>query len=60
MLRVTFPLGFVLTFRHKAYPEYKAQREETPEGIKFAVPYFDVADPRFLDLTVPGTVLYWL
>lgn len=27
------------TFRHKAYPEYKAQREETPEGIKFAVPY---------------------
>lgn len=26
------------TFRHKAYPEYKAQREETPEGIRFAVP----------------------
>ena len=27
------------TFRHEAYPEYKAQREETPEGIKFAMPY---------------------
>ena len=26
------------TFRHKAYPEYKAQREETPEAIRFAVP----------------------
>ncbi len=27
------------TFRHEAYPAYKAQREETPEGIRFAVPY---------------------
>jgi len=27
------------TFRHEAYPEYKAQREETPEGIRFAVPF---------------------
>ncbi len=27
------------TFRHEAYPEYKAQREETPEAIRFAVPY---------------------
>lgn len=26
------------TFRHELYPAYKAQREETPEGIKFAVP----------------------
>lgn len=26
------------TFRHKAYPEYKAQREETPEDIRRAVP----------------------
>lgn len=26
------------TFRHEAYPEYKAQREETPEGIRTAVP----------------------
>lgn len=27
------------TFRHEAYPPYKAQREETPEDIKFSVPY---------------------
>ncbi|MDO4511143.1 MAG: DNA polymerase I [Bacteroidales bacterium] len=27
------------TFRHEEYPEYKAQREATPEGIKVAVPY---------------------
>lgn len=27
------------TFRHELYPEYKAQREETPEAIRFAVPY---------------------
>ena len=27
------------TFRHEAYPPYKAQREATPESIKFAVPY---------------------
>ena len=27
------------TFRHEAYPLYKAQREETPEGIRFAVPF---------------------
>ena len=26
------------TFRHEAFPPYKAQREETPEGIRFAVP----------------------
>ena len=26
------------TFRHEAYPNYKAQREETPEAIRFAVP----------------------
>ena len=26
------------TFRHEIYPQYKAQREETPEGIRFAVP----------------------
>ena len=26
------------TFRHEAYKPYKAQREETPEAIKFAVP----------------------
>ena len=27
------------TFRHEIYPEYKAQREETPEDIRVAVPY---------------------
>ena len=27
------------TFRHEAYPEYKAQREATPEDIKWAVPH---------------------
>lgn len=27
------------TFRHEAYPEYKAQREATPESIRFAVPH---------------------
>lgn len=27
------------TFRHREYPEYKAQREATPEGIKLAVPF---------------------
>jgi DNA polymerase-1 len=27
------------TFRHEAFPPYKAQREATPEDIKLAVPY---------------------
>lgn len=27
------------TFRHEAYPEYKATRDATPEDIRFAVPY---------------------
>lgn len=27
------------TFRHEAYPEYKAQREKQPEDISLAVPY---------------------
>lgn len=26
------------TFRHKAYPPYKAQREESPEAIRFGTP----------------------
>ena len=30
------------TFRHEAYEQYKAQREETPEGIRAAVP--DIKD----------------
>ena len=35
-LGVAFDLG--KTFRHEAFPEYKAQREETPEDIRLAVP----------------------
>ena len=27
------------TFRHEAYEQYKAQRQETPEDIRYAVPY---------------------
>jgi len=27
------------TFRHREYPPYKAQREETPEAIRFGVPH---------------------
>lgn len=27
------------TFRHEAYEQYKAQREETPEDIRLSVPY---------------------
>ena len=27
------------TFRHEAFPDYKAQREATPEDIKLSVPY---------------------
>ena len=27
------------TFRHKEFPEYKAQREEQPEDIRVAIPY---------------------
>ena len=27
------------TFRHEIYPEYKANRDQTPEDIKIAVPY---------------------
>ena len=33
---VAFDLG--KTFRHDAFPQYKAQREETPEDIKLSVP----------------------
>lgn len=33
------------TFRHDAYPQYKAQREETPEDIKLSVPIIkDILD----------------
>lgn len=36
-LGVAFDLG--KTFRHEAFPPYKAQRDATPEDIKLAVPY---------------------
>lgn len=44
------------TFRHDAYPEYKAQREETPEAIRFAVPKIKeiLAAYRIPVLEVPG------
>ncbi len=29
----------VATFRHEEYAEYKAHRDETPEGIKVSIPY---------------------
>ena len=35
-LAVAFDLG--RTFRHDAFPAYKAQREETPEDIRLSVP----------------------
>ena len=44
------------TFRHEAYEQYKAQREETPEGIRTAVPYIkDIIHAyRIPILEVPG------
>jgi len=44
------------TFRHEMYPEYKAQREATPEGIKTAVPYIKkILDAyRIPIIEVPG------
>ena len=44
------------TFRHEAFPAYKAQREETPEGIRFAVPIIkDVLKAyRIPVIEVPG------
>ena len=44
------------TFRHEAFPEYKAQREETPEAIRFAVPIIKeiLAAYRIPVLEVPG------
>ena len=38
-LAVVFDVGSSSTLRHDYYPEYKANRDETPEGIKVAVPY---------------------
>lgn len=44
------------TFRHEAYPAYKAQREETPEAIRTAVPYIKkiLAAYRIPLLEAPG------
>ena len=44
------------TFRHEAYEQYKAQREETPEGIRTAVPYIKdiIRAYRIPILEIPG------
>ena len=44
------------TFRHEIYPEYKAQREETPEDIRIAVPYIKkiLEAYRIPVLEIPG------
>lgn len=44
------------TFRHEAYEEYKAQREETPEVIHWSVPYIKeiLAAYNIPILEVPG------
>ena len=44
------------TFRHEAYPEYKAQREATPEDIRKAVPIIKqvIEAYRIPILEVPG------
>ena len=34
------------TFRHEAYEQYKAQREETPEAIRLSVPIIKDLYPR--------------
>ena len=44
------------TFRHHIYPQYKAQREETPEAIRYAVPKIKdlLAAYNISVLEVPG------
>ena len=44
------------TFRHERYPQYKAQREATPEDIRLAVPYIKqiLEGYRIPVLEVPG------
>lgn len=39
------------TFRHEAFPAYKAQREETPEDIKLSVPIIKIS-------SMPTTYLF--
>ena len=38
------------TFRHEAFEQYKAQREETPEAIRFAVPIIKKIIEAYRDL----------
>ena len=44
------------TFRHEEYPEYKANRDETPEDIRASVPWIHkVAESlRIPTITIPG------
>ena len=44
------------TFRHEAYPEYKAQRDKQPEDITLAIPYIKriLAAYRIPVVEVPG------
>lgn len=44
------------TFRHKVYPEYKAQREKQPEDISVAVPYIKriLQAYRICTIEMPG------
>ncbi len=44
------------TFRHEMYKEYKANRDETPEDIKTAVPYIKrlIEAYRIPDIDYPG------
>lgn len=44
------------TFRHEAYEQYKAQREETPEAIRWSVPIIKdiIRAYRIPILEVPG------
>ena len=38
-LAVVFDVGSSSTLRHDYFPDYKANRDETPEGITTAIPY---------------------
>lgn len=38
-MAVCFDPPHGITFRHEAYPEYKAQRDKQPEDITFAIPF---------------------
>ncbi|MGI9525844.1 MAG: DNA polymerase I [Weeksellaceae bacterium] len=38
-LAVVFDVSSTQTLRHEYFPDYKANRDETPDGIKTAIPY---------------------